>query len=71
MYIERILDTFVFKMWGEPINLNGSKLSSLISDAKMSATTGSDKLPMCILIPRETTKKTMQRHILKNNADHS
>jgi len=29
-----------------------------------------DKLPMCILIPRET-KKTMQRHILKNNADPS
>ena len=43
----------------------------VISDGKMSATVGSDKLPMYILIPRETTKKTMQRHILKNNADHS
>ena len=28
----------------------------------------SDKLLMCILIPKET-KITMQRHILKNNAD--
>jgi len=43
----------------------------VISDGKMSAAVGSDKLPMYILIPRETTKKTMQRHILKNNADHS
>ena len=38
----------------------------------MSATVGSDKLPMCTLIPRATIKKALQRkHILESNADVS
>lgn len=38
----------------------------------MSATVGTDKLPMFTLIPRATIKKALQRkHILESNADVS